>query len=108
MRFLPVGLAFAVLAVICGAILLKAQPNYDEYGVEMPPAKYDHEPSVPVVLSFMSSFKIHKTCGNDVALACAYSYANFCAIHLPNDASSQALLDDLLIHEKAHCNGWVH
>lgn len=110
-------LAAALTVVPSGTNVIRVLPpppkveRYDD-GVEKPPAKYDHPPTITWVALHLERDELIKFCGSD-AVACTKPYifdvkGPFCLTLL------QWKYDDgfdpvhVWHHERAHCNGWRH
>lgn len=81
-------------------------------GVEPPPAKYDHPPTVRVQVIEGTRAEIQRVCrkatrysGPQNILACAMPTDTVCIIIWPK---GQTRSGPLWRHERAHCSGWRH
>jgi hypothetical protein len=85
-------------------------------GIEMPPAQYDHEPTVPYRVHYVSQAFANELCGANLREARRYKPDARIAgctdtltndIYISRDFSPETRVY-ILRHEKAHVNGWVH
>lgn len=78
--------------------------------VEMPPARYDHPPEMPIEIRFVSTDRINDICTTfeveTYSCAPPYFQPAACVIYMDERFRSQQLI--LIRHEQAHCNGWRH
>lgn len=81
-------------------------------GVEPPPARYDHAPTVRLHVIEGTDEQIQRVCrrasrydGDLKILACAMASDDACIIIWPK---GQPRAGRLWRHERAHCNGWEH
>lgn len=102
-----------VLAVQCkGAHAAASMVRVDpDYGIQLPPPEYDHEPTVPYTDIKMPLQRLNAVCkglGVQYALVygCALPQERQCIIITPDVPEKFRAL--IVRHEKAHCNGWVH
>jgi hypothetical protein len=79
-------------------------------GVEIPDAKYDHQPDVPYFVETVGRPVINAICSSD-SDACTFPPTKdypFCITFLQKSYEDGALPEHVKIHERAHCNGWNH
>lgn len=83
----------------------------------MPPAQYDHEPTRPYALHYVSPARIEARCDGLELMVARLTDPNARALGCTDlgtfdiwidDSLSPALTDKVLRHEKAHVNGWRH
>lgn len=84
-----------------------------DLGVIRPPARYDHMPTIPLVLFRPSPEKTAEICaswmpaGTTSVHGCAFITAmNECYIYIRSDIGLSHLFWYVYHHELAHCNGW--
>jgi hypothetical protein len=70
----------------------------------LPPARYDHQPSMPIVEHILSFEQVTAICGqrwglDRTYLGCADGSSGKCVVYRVDD-------DRVRRHEQAHCNGW--
>lgn len=98
-------------------LFLAAQPAAAEraydLGVIRPPLRYNHMPTIPVVLFRPSPEKVAEICaqwipaGHDIVRGCAFITAlNTCHVFIRRDIGLSHLFWYSWHHELAHCNGW--
>lgn len=80
--------------------------------VQLPPARYDHKPTVSMQVIEGTKAEIQRVCrmaskyeGGREILSCALPSETRCIIIWPK---GQPHSGDLWRHERAHCNGWRH
>lgn len=78
----------------------------------LPPAQYDHEPKVPVIIREYAPDVVNEKCrffsgyrGRKNVSACAIPLEGKCFIIWPD---TQPRKGPIWRHERAHCNGWNH
>lgn len=85
-------------------------------GVEAPPARYDYEPRSVYTLLEINQNKLNRMCKGPLAAVRATGQkANVVGCSLPElgmifilDSLQGKLRREVIAHEKAHLNGWVH
>jgi hypothetical protein len=76
----------------------------------IPPAQYEHPPSIPVVERVMSWDDVSKLCANLTGrILIPGEHIHGCAV-VSGGVCYIWRLDDAFVrrHEVAHCNGWRH
>lgn len=79
-------------------------------GVPIPPAKYDHVPSMPYFVETVDRKHIDSLC-SVLDNACTYYPTEekpFCISFVQRKYDDDSNPIHILIHERAHCNGWHH
>lgn len=81
----------------------------DQYGVLLPPARFIHDPAVPVIYSYLPKEELVEVCKLQVdgLIGCAFREPTYCVVKIARGLPPLELAD-IREHELAHCNEWEH
>jgi hypothetical protein len=102
---------WALVAVLAIAVAFWLMVSSAFANWQMPPARFDHEPTVPYEVRYRSAQVLNFYCGEDAMHpkvgGCAIIDKGRCWITIAAHFGRQDRAS-VLRHEKAHCNGWRH
>lgn len=97
------------------ALALAATVTPTLAAIEMPPKKYDHEPTIPWTVSTNQSPASYGApepfgCGSikSRSVACTFVFGRRCFTFVKAGKQQERKMAEIIRHERGHCNGWRH